>query len=142
MQKAKIEKGQVVNLIEVDPAKVPDWCADWPDAADGAEIGGTFDGAAFTPAPRPVVDPAEALAAERARMVCSPLQGKLTLGETAWVAVEAWRDTYATWAQRQIIDSAREWDRLSENMQFIAYLLGYTDEQVDALFRQAMQVKA
>jgi hypothetical protein len=101
------------------------------------------------PAPEPVPQPVpyeptpeELLAEEREQMICSPLQGKLTLGEAAWAAVEAWRDTYATWAQRQIIDSALDWRRNSQNMQFFAYLLGYTDEQMDDLFRAAMQVQA
>jgi hypothetical protein len=90
----------------------------------------------------PNPDPAADLARERERMICSPLQGKLTLGQEAWAAVEAWRDEYATWAQRQIIDSALDWRRTSQNMQFFAYLLGYTDEQMDDLFRAAMQVQA
>jgi len=32
MRKAEIVNGTVVNVVEVDPANVPDWCADWPDA--------------------------------------------------------------------------------------------------------------
>jgi hypothetical protein len=92
------------------------------------------------PPPQPTA--AEALAAARAAMICTPLQGKLTLGEAAWSAVEAWRDASATWAQRQIIDSALDWRRDSQNMQFFAYLLGYSDEQMDDLFRAAMQVVA
>ena len=34
MRKAQIRDGRVVNVIEVDPARVPNWCADWPDAGD------------------------------------------------------------------------------------------------------------
>lgn len=34
MRKAEIINGRVVNVIEVDPENVPDWCADWPDAGD------------------------------------------------------------------------------------------------------------
>ena len=32
MRKAEIANGTVVNVVEVDPANVPDWCVDWPDA--------------------------------------------------------------------------------------------------------------
>jgi hypothetical protein len=34
MRKAQIRNGRVVNVIEVDPANVPDWCEDWPDAGN------------------------------------------------------------------------------------------------------------
>lgn len=34
MRKAQIRNGRVVNVIEVDPEHVPDWCEDWPDAGD------------------------------------------------------------------------------------------------------------
>lgn len=96
----------------------------------------TWDGSTW------VIDPAEALAAERATMVCSPMQGILTLGETEWAKVLEYRDTTATWQERVIIDSALDWKRNSQNIAFFQYLLGYTDEQVDNLFRTAMQVEA
>ena len=83
---------------------------------------------------------AELMVAERTAMTCTPLQGILTLGETEWGKVLAYRDTYATWAEKVIIDSALDWRRLSENIAFFGYLLGYTDEQTDDLFRAAMQV--
>lgn len=94
------------------------------------------------PGELPEVDPVAELARERARMVCTPMQGKLALGEAAWAEVEAWRDTYATWAQKVIINDAADWRRDSENMMFFAYLLNYTDEQMDTLFQAAMQVRA
>lgn len=49
MRKAQVIDGVVVNVIEVDPDNVPDWCADWPDAEDAAGPGDTFDGEAFSP---------------------------------------------------------------------------------------------
>jgi len=31
MQKVDVRGGMIVNIIEVDPNAIPDWCADWPD---------------------------------------------------------------------------------------------------------------
>jgi hypothetical protein len=91
--------------------------------------------------------PAALLAQARAGMVISPLQGILTLGETAWGRVLAYRDATDTngnmitpWEQRAMIDSAGDWRRDSQNMSFIGYLLNYTDEQMDTLFIAAALV--
>ena len=86
-------------------------------------------------------DPAIALAQARASMVISPLQGILTLGETEWGKVLAYRKT-ASWAEKVVIDSAQDWQRTSQNIAFFGYLLGYTDAQMDKLFIAAAQVKA
>ena len=86
-------------------------------------------------------DPATLLAKARAAMVISPLQGILTLGETEWGKVLAYRDT-ASWAEKVVIDNAADWVRTSQNIAFFGYLLGYTDEQMDALFIAAAQVTA
>jgi hypothetical protein len=89
-----------------------------------------------------IADPAETLAAERAGMSCTPMQGQLALGEVNWGIILAWRDTQATWAQKIIIDSAQTWVRNSQNIAFFAYLLNFTDEQTDDLFRVAMGTDA
>ena len=86
-------------------------------------------------------DPAIALAQARSAMVISPLQGILTLGETEWGKVLAYRET-ASWAEKVLIDSAQDWKRTSQNIAFFGYLLGYTDAQMDALFIAAAQVTA
>jgi len=86
-------------------------------------------------------DPAIALAQARAAMVISPMQGILTMGETEWGKVLAYRDT-ASWQERIVIDSALDWRRDSQNIAFFGHLLGYTDDQMDALFIAAAQVKA
>lgn len=91
------------------------------------------------PPDTPPLTDAELLALERARMVVSPMQGILTLGETEWGKVLAYRET-ASWAERVIIDSAQNWRRTSQNIAFFGYLLGYTEEQMDDLFRRAAQV--
>ena len=74
---------------------------------------------------------------ERAGMSCTPLQGKLAIGEDIWTEVVAYRDT-APWAQKMVIDSSDVWHRNSEDIQFLGYLLGVTDEQMDNLFRFAV----
>lgn len=87
------------------------------------------------------IDPEEARAQERAAMSCSRMQGILTLGEEKWGEVLTYRET-ATWAEKIIIDDSGQWERVSENIEFIGYLVGYSDEQMDDLFRAAMLVKA
>jgi len=96
--------------------------------------------AAYVAPPPP--DTAEALAAERAAMYCSRLQGRLVLGEATCDALDAIAANTATpWAMRQTINNAIEWQRTSQAMTELGYLLGYTDAQMDDLFRLAMAVE-
>jgi len=86
-------------------------------------------------------DPTQLLAAERATMVCSRLQGRLVLGEATCNALDAIAaDGLTPWAMRQTINNAIEWRRTSQAMTELGYLLGYTDAQMDDLFRLAMTV--
>lgn len=109
---------------------------------EGQRWTGQFDGTVTPPVAIFVaLDPDEELAKERAAMSCSRMQGILTLGEEKWGEVLAYRET-ATWAEKIIIDDSGQWERVSENIEFIGYLVGYDDEQMDDLFRAAMQVQA
>lgn len=92
----------------------------------------------FVPEP----SPEEKLAAWRASAKCSQMQGILALGEENWNKVLTYRDVDATWAEKVVINSARDWYRNSEDIQFFAYLLGFDDAQVDALFEAAMKISA
>ena len=83
---------------------------------------------------------AVALAATRSRMICSKMQGILTLGETKWGEILAYRDT-ATWFEKVIIDDAI-WVRSGENGDSLAFILNYDDTQMDALFIAASEVTA
>lgn len=83
------------------------------------------------------ITPEVALAEERASMACTPLQGKLAIGETLWAGVVTYSDT-SPWAQKMVIESASNWHRTSEDIQFIGYLLGVTDLEMDDLFRLAV----
>lgn len=92
--------------------------------------------------PPPPPDPEAELAAERAAMVCSRLQGRLVLGPQTCAAIDALAaDPDTPWAMRETILNAIEWRRTSQAMTELGYLLGYTGEQMDALFRQAMTVE-
>ena len=62
MNLAEVKNGIVVNIILVDPANIPDFCADWPEAAEGCQIGGTYAKGVFTPLPEPEVTADEARA--------------------------------------------------------------------------------
>lgn len=87
-------------------------------------------------------DQVRALSSWRSSAKCSPMQGKLALGQIEWAKVEAYRDNYATWAEKVVIDSAQEWRRNSQDIQFFGHLLEYSDEQMDALFDAAMSISA
>lgn len=93
--------------------------------------------------PEPAPDAAALLAAERAGMSCSRMQGVLALGPVIWAQVLAYRDLpQTTWAERIIIDDAALWHRNSQNIAFLGYLCGLTPEQMDALFRSAVMITA
>lgn len=87
-------------------------------------------------------DPAEALEAERAEMVCSSLQVRLAIGESEWKEVEDFLlDSSTPWAMRQAIQSAAEFQRRSQMTDELAWLMGYNETQVDDLFRLAMRMR-
>lgn len=78
---------------------------------------------------------------ERQGMKCSRLQGRLVLGEATCDMLDAMAaDPETPWAMKQAILHAIEWSRTSQSMNELAWLLGYTDDQMDALFRQAATV--
>ena len=82
-----------------------------------------------------------ALLAERARMLVSRLQGRLTLGPQTVEALDAIAaDPDTPWAMRETINNAIEWRRTSQAMDELGYVLGYTPEQMDDLFRIAATV--
>jgi hypothetical protein len=76
----------------------------------------------------------------RAGMSCTKMQGVLTLGEANWSKVMDFYTRDATWVQKAIIDSAANWQRTSENLELIGYLIGFDDAQMDAMFTAAAAV--
>ena len=128
----------IVNAILVDPDNLPDVGDGYSLSETGGNIGDVLvDGEWVAPQP----DPAEALAAERDKMVCSRLQGRLVLGEDTCNALDAMAADEATpWAMRQTTQNPIEWSRTSQAMTELGYLLGYSDTEMDDLFRIAMTV--
>jgi hypothetical protein len=147
----KIFENTVVELIVVDLDDVPDWLgSDFVQVPDDVGSGytrnedGTFSGVTdeFVPAEE-----------RRVGMHCTKMQGILTLGETKWGEVLAYRNQEfveatntepeipaTTWPEKMIIDSAQNWERTSENIAFFGQLLKYDDLQMDALFIAAADV--
>jgi hypothetical protein len=84
---------------------------------------------------------ATALAERRAAMRCSRLQGRLTLGPEVCAALDAIAaDPETPWAMRETIANAGEWQRQSQTMDELAWALGFSAAQMDALFEQAAEV--
>lgn len=87
--------------------------------------------------------PAQITEAFRATLVCTPLQGRLVLGAAECARLDAYLAEPTTpWAIKEIATKSMEWRRASENMDLLGYLMGYTPEQMDALFVAAMKVQA
>lgn len=79
------------------------------------------------------------LLARRAKMVCSRLQGRLTLGPEVCARLDTMAaDPETPWAMRETIANAREWQRLSQTIDELGWVLGYSASQMDELFEQAM----
>jgi hypothetical protein len=97
MNKADIKNGIVANVIVVDPNNIPDFCADWPEAAEGCQIGGSYVDGVFIPLPEPEPEPPtlEQQRAARAadyRANSDPLFFKAQRGEATmdeWLALVA-----------------------------------------------------
>jgi hypothetical protein len=80
---------------------------------------------------------------QRASMTCTRWQLIVALGESKWAKILAFRDDPdCTWAMRQIIDTAVTIPRVSELVDFLAYVLGLDAAAADALFTSAMSLRA
>lgn len=138
MNLAEVIDGVVVNIIAVEPGRIPDWAAGWPEAGQ-AGPGWTWDGAAFAP---PAPDPEAALEAERAAMRASRFQVRAALlaaGLLAQVeAAVAAADPFAQLAWAEAVTFSRN----SPTLNALAAQLGLPPAQVDELFRAAMQIEA
>lgn len=95
---------------------------------------------------------AEELATRRAAMVCSRLQGRLTLGPQICAHIDALADPSngqldaltgdpaASWAMRETILNAATWHRTSQTIDELAYVLDLSAEAMDLMFEAAMTV--
>lgn len=95
-----------------------------------------------TPEPVPVPTPEDALAAERAGMVCSRFQARAALLAAGLLdtveATMANADPIAQLAWKEAV----EFQRTSPTIAGMQAAVGLTDEQIDNLFRAAMQIEA
>jgi hypothetical protein len=91
------------------------------------------------PPPAPLVD----MQAIRAEWRAQRWQMILALGEARWAAIMAFADSpEAPWGMRVIIDNAQIIPRLSETIDTLAWVLGMSDDDVDAIFTAAMALEA
>lgn len=90
MRKAQIENGLVINVIEVDPKAVPDFCADWPDAGDAGPGWVFAEGEFSQPVPELTAAAANAAITAAIASVEDALTEGVPLGEKlSWPAKEA-----------------------------------------------------
>jgi hypothetical protein len=94
MQKAEIKNGKVVNVLEIDPENIPDWCASWPNIADGAGIGWSYDGTQFT-APEPKQPTLEEQSAARAAAYRAESDPLFFMSQRGEATVEEWQSKVA-----------------------------------------------
>jgi hypothetical protein len=92
MIKAQVQDGIVTNVIVVDPNGIPDWCVDWPNADENAEVGGTYDGQSFKrrplmPLPPPAREEQEVARKAAYQVEADPLFFKAQRGEAT---MEEW----------------------------------------------------
>lgn len=93
-------------------------------------------------APPAEVIEAMRLAARRAAMKCTRLQGRLALGETICATLDAMAANPATpWATREALNNSIEWSRTSPMIATLGAALGYSDAQMDALFDVAVTLQ-
>jgi hypothetical protein len=130
---ALIDETGLITLISIPR---PDDMSGWAEVTDDAFAGMIWaDGRAIQPA----VDAEAELIEFRASASCSPLQGQLALGEERWGQVEAFvASPDCPWAMKRTVLSASAWHRNSSDIDALAWILGYTPEEVDDLFRLAM----
>jgi hypothetical protein len=91
----------------------------------------------------------------RAGMWCEAVDGQLALGEENWAKVIEYRDQEyiaaadgypaqeaTTFRERTIINGSTRWKRSSQQIKFIGHLLGFNDEEMDAMFIAAADIVA
>ena len=152
MRLAQIENGIIVNVIEADPAAVPDWAADWPEAGD-AGPGWLWDGEGFEPPPEP--EPPEP---DRSAMTLTFAQLMIGLVTEGWITEaegDAWLDgtlpapvlaLIATLPEAEQFPARARAKRLIESHRLdplvigLALAEGKTDAELDAFFMTYAQV--
>jgi hypothetical protein len=93
MNKAEIKNGIVANIILVDPNNIPDFCADWPEATEGCQIGGGYVDGVFIPLPEPEPEPPtlEQQKAARAAAYSNEADPLFFMSQRGEATVEEWQ---------------------------------------------------
>lgn len=149
MRKAHIENGRVVNMVLVDPDNIPDWCADWPEATEEADIGMDYADGKFTAPPSPPEPVPESISF--AQMII----GLVAEGWIAQADGEAWLDgvlppiVIATIsllpAEEQFVAKAKakrpsQIERGDKLVAMMAMTQKRSSDEVDAFFRKYAKV--
>lgn len=93
--------------------------------------------------PAEPIDPAEVLTLDRQGWVCDRWQIKTVLGRERWEVIEGFANSPdAPWGLQTVIDDAMRIPRVSQTVDLLAYILGMSDEDVDALFLISMDLRA
>ena len=115
-------------------------------APPGGKAGQRWDGSAWADTPDAEVRAAhrleimaEMITSQRETLSCQRWQMLLVLGEARWAKIEAFRDSpMCNWPMRQVIDNAEYLPRVSQFVDMLAYILGLTEAETDAMFALAM----
>ena len=84
----------------------------------------------------------EQIITQRAGMVCTRLQGRLTLGEAEIARLDAFIDSFPNnWSLRQVVDNAVTWRRNSQDMVMLGFALNYSPDKMDETFIRAMAIE-
>lgn len=131
MRLAQIEGGIVVNVIEADPAAIPDWAADWPEVVGGASIGWLYEGGDFVAPPESAPEEIRAsmptITARQLRLALLPRLDEVeSLIEASYDRALQIEWEYAT-----------TFERLHPAIVSIGDALGMTPEEIDALWLDA-----
>lgn len=133
MKKAQIENGLVTNVIEVDPANIPDWCEDWPECEIAGPGWAYVDGEFLPPAAPPLSVPEEVSRFQaRAALLNAGLLGQAD----AVVAASGNALLQLAWTD------AVSFKRNSPGIAALAPALGLDDAALDDLFRAAAEIVA
>lgn len=133
MKLAQIEDGIVANVIEVDPAHIPDWAAGWPDAQD-AGPGWTWDGEGYAPPAEPAPE------TKPVPPAISRFQARAALLQVGLLSAVEQAVSQADPLVRLAWAEAIEWRRDSAALNSIAAAIGLTEAEMDDLFRAAAAI--
>lgn len=132
MRLAEIVNGVVVNVIEADPAALPDWAVDWPEAGE-AGPGWVVENGNLVP-PAAAESPVPAVVSRFQARAALFQAGILPAVEAAVASADPL--TQMAWAD------AVEFRRDSAAIASIAAALGLDTSAVDTLFRAAADISA